>query len=289
MGKTKIEWTEYSWNPSRGCSPASPGCAHCYAARMAARFCGDGMDEDDPAYDPCAPFHRFVENGHWTGRVELIEGKLHEPLHWCKPRRIFVNSMSDTFHEALSDESIDRIFAVMSLCPQHTFMVLTKRAERMRKYFTDGGNGLCRVRILMEQPGWINLPVGRSFPRWPSAWPLPNVWLGVSAEDQKHKDRIDVLRETPVALRFLSLEPLLENLGPLDLRGVGWVIAGCESGLHRRKAEAQWFRDIRNQCSAAGVPFFLKQMEVDRRIVKLPALDGKVWSEFPEVSLCPQP
>jgi protein gp37 len=205
----------------------------------------------------------------WTGNVQLIESKLGEPLRKRKPVIIFVNSMSDTFHEKVPDETIDRIFAVMALCPQHRFLVLTKRAKRMREHF---GRGQLRVaeaaKVLSKATTPYTLPseavfdarrVARGEPWAIHAWPLPNLGLGVSAENRAHLDRIEELRQTPAAMRFLSLEPLLEDLGTLDLAGIDQVIVGGESGLGARPMVPEWPRAIRDQCIAAGVPYFHKQ------------------------------
>jgi protein gp37 len=249
--KSKIEWTDATWNPIRArqtvpgvafkpkigwhCEHVSEGCRNCYAETMNRRL-GTGLD--------FKPGHRSdVE-------IFLDEKMLLAPLRWTKPRRIFVNSMTDTFAEFVKDEWLDRMFAVMALAARHTFQVLTKRPERMREFCTSG-------------------------------WPLPNVWLGVSAEDQATADeRIPLLLETPAAVRFVSLEPLL---GPIDLfhieepsgltfnalskkegisfrgRGLDWAIVGGESGPHARPMHPEWARDIRDQCAAAATPFFFKQ------------------------------
>ena len=221
--KTEIAWTDFSWNPVRGCSRVSEGCRNCYAERMAARFAKPGE-----------PFHGFAKvtaprdgldrvggrrNG-WTGRVELIPSKLDEPLRWRKPRRVFVNSMSDLFHEALRDEHVAHVFGVMAAAPQHTFQVLTKRPERMRRWFEwieQGfqGAGIGGTRLAPAGPSLRanRMPTGE----WPALpWPLPNVWLGVSCEDQATADeRIPLLLQTPAAARFISAEPLL---GPVDFQ-----------------------------------------------------------------------
>ncbi len=225
--KTSIEWTDFCWNPVRGCSRISRGCEHCYAERMAARHL-PGMRSPTTG----KPYARMTPQGpHWTGRVELIPEKLDEPLRWRTPRRVFVNSMSDLFHEALSDEAIDRVFAVMAMCDGkhssragHTFQVLTKRPERMARYFADPETswriysevvrvniGGYRPRILpADERGYRGLDTGQ----WPL--PLPNVWLGVSPHDQESADwMIPLLLQTPAAKRFVSLEPLL---GPVDPR-----------------------------------------------------------------------
>lgn len=195
--KTGIEWTEATWNPVRGCSRVSAGCDHCYAEGIAARFSGPGQPFDGFA-------KRVHGKPHWTGRVELVPEKLDDPLRWKKPRRVFVNSMSDLFHEGLPATAIDRVFAVMALCPQHTFQVLTKRPERMRAYMND----LETPHRVLAQAGIATGAESRE--ERVARWPLPNVWLGVSAEDQATADeRIPHLLATPAARRFVSLEPLL--------------------------------------------------------------------------------
>ncbi len=260
--KTAIEWTDATWNPTIGCSIVSPGCTNCYAMKMAARI--ERMGGSGGAM--YAGMTRPSKAGAvWSGKVRLVEGALDRPLQWRKPRRIFVNSMSDLFHEALSDEAIDKVFAVMALAPRHTFQVLTKRAERMRDYMAtwpmDGQPD--RIAVLARD-------IAYSFGRGQQgncgvvARPLPNVWLGVSVEDQTRADeRIPHLLTTPAAVRFLSCEPLL---GPVDLRrldvpglGIDWVIAGGESGSGARPMHPDWARALRDQCGASGVPFFFKQ------------------------------
>jgi protein gp37 len=196
MGKTNIEWTDKVWNCVRGCSRVSEGCRNCYAERIAARF-------SKPIGSPFHEIAVVTRNGpRWTGKVELIESKLSEPLHWKKPQRVFVNSMSDLFHEALPDDAIDRVFAVMALCPHITFQILTKRPERMREWLSRI-NAEYSIQTSMVPPVKIK------------CWPLPNVWLGVSVEDQATAEaRIPLLLQTPAAIRFVSAEPLLS---PVDL------------------------------------------------------------------------
>jgi protein gp37 len=280
--KTGIQWTDATWNPVRGCTRVSEGCRHCYAESIASRFSGRGG-----AFEFFAD--RYQPGSKWTGRVELIPEMLEIPLHWRKPRRIFVNSMSDLFHENLPDKAIDHVFAVMALCPQHTFQVLTKRDERLLDYFADTLFRQEMIGIQAEHVSGIDRFVRGSdevtgsaddiLPRW---WlPLPNVWLGVSVEDSAHRDRIDLLRSTPAALRFLSLEPLLGDLGELDLRGISWVIAGAESGPGARPMDIAWVRSIKNQCVAAGIPFFFKQDARAGHKIPTPVLDGRQWMEFP--------
>lgn len=265
--KSKIQWTDRTWNPTRGCSRTSEGCRNCYAERQAARFS-----------DPGQYAHGFVERTpsgpRWTGRVELVEGKLTEPLRWRKPQRVFVNSMSDLFHEALPDEAIDRVFAVMALAPHLTFQVLTKRADRMREYFAQNGwkphaGGPLRDRI---EVATMKMRAGRRTGIWrdtpevhtssPDGWPIANVWLGVSVEDCKRGlPRIDDLRQTPAAVRFLSVEPLIEDVAPkLDLASIDWVIVGGESGPGARPCDVEWIRSVVEACDYAGVASFVKQL-----------------------------
>ncbi len=240
MGETKIQWTDATWNPTRGCSLVSAGCTNCYAMKQAHRFSGKRG-----AYEGLT---RMTSNGPvWTGEVRLAEDKLEEPLRWKKPRRVFVNSMSDLFHESLSTESILRVFEVMAYAKRHTFQVLTKRPERMNyllHYPDDGkfhGDSAEHHRLLMTQP-------------------LSNVWLGVSVENQESLSRIDVLRNVPAALRFVSFEPLLQDLGTINLEGIRWAIIGGESGPGARPFNVQWARDVIAQCEAAGVKCFIKQL-----------------------------
>lgn len=273
MGKTSIEWTDVTWNPTRGCNRVSPGCKNCYAERQAARFKDVGQ-----------PFHGFVKihtNGEprWTGKVELVEDKLSEPLRWRKPQRVFVNSMSDLFHEALPDDAIDRVFAVMALCPHHTFQILTKRPERMREYFRDKGvvggdpsnnlygrllNRVNVVRSAFPKKYLGDIPVSN-----PARFPLRNVWLGVSVEDQKTADeRIPLLLKTPAAIRFVSYEPALDRVDFTrfifpDVVEEGhelhWVIVGGESGPGARPFDIEWARETVRQCRESGVACFVKQ------------------------------
>ncbi|SEB77771.1 DUF5131 family protein [Rhodobacter sp. 24-YEA-8] len=281
--RTSIEWTDATWNVLRGCSRVSQGCVNCYAEVMAARFSkpgqwGHGRAEMVQCQDGSVD-HR------WTGKVAFVEDALDLPLRWKKPRRIFVNSTSDLFHESVPDDWIDRVFAVMALCPRHTFQVLTKRPERAQAYLTNpnlqrdieaaagawlGEDAECFVA------NWIN---GWSRPQEASSdsnpangtvrrWPLPNVWIGTSVEDQKTADeRIPKLLAAPAAVRFVSAEPLLgpvkifnNDIGP-DPDGLllDWVIVGGESGPGARPMHPDWARDLRDQCVSAGTPFFFKQ------------------------------
>lgn len=280
VGMTKIEWTDETWNPTDGCSVCSPGCANCYAMRFAGRFSKPGER-----------YHGLVTIGKnkravWTGTMRLDAGKLAKPLRWKRPRRIFVNSMSDLFHENLSNEEIAAVYGVMAACPQHTFQILTKRARRRMEWFvwisTCTGGRLaptekCDEEARMLIAGHLDkLGVSQSA----TEWPLRNVWEGTSVENQDATDRIDDLRATPAAIRFLSCEPILSNLyltphlagiatrGTISVDGIprehpqpaiDWVIGGCESGPGARTCDVAWLRSLRDQCDSAGVPFFLKQ------------------------------
>lgn len=252
MSASKIEWTEFTWNPTRGCSHASPGCANCYAERISARFSG-----------PDQPFHLYAERNpkpHFTGKVGLAEDMLDAPLRRRKPTTYFVNSMSDLFHEKLPDEAIDRVFAVMALCPQHTFQVLTKRAMRMRAWVWSRGVWSRGSHRDPHNIGYWTAQLSGEDRDHFITWPLPNVWLGVSVEDRVRKDRIEELRKIPASIRFLSLEPLLEDLGALDLTGIHWIIVGGESGPDARPMDIAWVRTIVGQCRDAGVACFVKQL-----------------------------
>lgn len=239
MSLTSIEWTDRTWNPTRGCSRVSEGCRHCYAERMAARFVTPNRETSRGVF--AGPFFGVITNGKWNGRVELITEKLTEPLSWRKPSRVFVNSMSDLFHEALPAQDIAEVFRVMARCPQHTFQILTKRPERIAEL------------------------VPRMLATFGS---FPNVWLGVSVEDQATADkRIPLLLQTPAAKRFVSYEPAL---GPVEFRlaAMDWVIVGGESGPGARPFDLEWARGTVRWGKAVGVPVFVKQLG---RWVKLPA------------------
>ncbi|MBS3927750.1 MAG: phage Gp37/Gp68 family protein [Sphingomonadales bacterium] len=323
MDRTKIEWTDATWNPLRGCSRVSEGCRNCYAERVAARFIGKGQAYEGLAY-------RHYENDtvantidyepRWTGEVRLIREAMDQPLKWKRPRKIFVNSMSDLFHEKVSDGVIWQIFNVMRRAHWHTFQVLTKRPERMLRWFQEIDRGTLRDRDFQ--------------------WPLPNVWLGVSVETQGNADkRIPLLLRTPAAVRWISAEPLL---GPLDIsqftpggwgcsgcgyreRGsvgrcygycqdpsgrscdavpcprcgkrhywtgsvasIKWVVAGGESGPGARPMDVAWAWELKDQCNKTNVPFLFKQWgeygENGRKVGKKVAgrlLLGKTYDEYP--------
>lgn len=237
---SKIEWTDATWNPIRGCTKISPGCAHCYAETFAERFRG-------------VPGHPF-ENGF---DLRLVPEKLGDPLRWESPRMIFVNSMSDLFHPGVPDEYIEKVARVMTAANWHTYQVLTKRADRMRDLLN----------------GKLNFAAGKN-----------HIWWGTSVENRKHGlPRLDLLLSSPVRVRFLSVEPLLEFLGPLPLRGINWVIVGGESGPGARPMNIQWVRDIRDQCQKANVAFFFKQWGGVRKKKTGRELDGRTHDEFPKL------
>jgi protein gp37 len=235
---SKIEWTDATWNPVRGCTKVSPGCAHCYAATFAERFRG-------------VPGHPYEQGFD----LRLVPEKLAEPLRWAKPRMIFVNSMSDLFHAGVPDEYIAACVDVMATANWHTYQVLTKRSERLRD--------LLRTKLR-------------------DAADLPHVWWGVSVENRKHGlPRIEHLRAAPAAVRFLSIEPLLEDLGRVDLRDIDWVIVGGESGAGARPMKHEWVTGIRDQCRRAKVRFFFKQWGGVRKCETGRELDGRTHDEMP--------
>jgi protein gp37 len=264
---SKIEWTDATWNPMTGCTKVSDGCKHCYAERDWVRLAA-------PRAKPNV----------YTGRdftdVRCHPERLAQPLSWRKPRRIFVNSMSDLFHEEVPDQFIAGVFGVMARTPRHIFQILTKRPERMRVLMLKLLPSEAIAAACIEQPEVFRIPLGADEARRIGLdWPLPNVWLGVSCEDQATADeRIPLLLQTPAAVRWISAEPLLgsvdihrwiedftaRSIGKVfgfDTSGpcINWVIAGGESGPHARPSHPDWFRSLRDQCQAAGVPFFFKQ------------------------------
>ncbi len=312
---TQISWTDATWNPIYGCSRVSEGCRNCYAEEVVA---GLGRKLKGEAGELYRSLVVPSANGpRWAGRAFFHEDRLLDPLHWRGPRRVFVNSLSDLFHETLSAEVVARIFAVMALAPRHTFQVLTKRPERMS--------------ALLARPDWPALVqsaarslYGKGGVKWslsdlafdalarPSAWPLSNVWLGVSVENQAAAEaRIPLLLKTPAAVRWLSCEPLLERVDvsrylwgrrcpdpncedsthghdcQLGAQLLHWVVVGGESGPGRRPFLQQWSDSLQDQCARAGVPFFFKQHGAARagevRQELLPG--GRLVRQFPAVEV----
>lgn len=259
--KTGIEWTNATWNPIRGCSRVSDGCRNCYAETVANRFKDTGM-----------PYEGLIaKGGQWNGEIKLVPEKLEEPLRWTKPRMIFVNSMSDLFHEKVPEDFIWKVFAVMTLATRHTFQILTKRPERMRDFMIQFENS---PDILGE---WANYFVDWGKMPEIEEWPPKNIWLGVSVEDQEtYEERHSILLNTPAAVRWISAEPLLDSIdfdfGAIDIGlekdgtgssalmgGIDWVVVGGESGSKARPVHPQWVRDIYDQCRNHSIPFFFKQ------------------------------
>ena len=238
---SKIEWTDATWNPVRGCVKVSPGCKHCYAETFAERFRGI----------PGHPYEQGFD-------LRLVDDKVDEPLKWRTPKMIFVNSMSDLFQRGVPDDFIVRVAKVMQQANWHTFQVLTKRSGRMSE--------LLRTKLAF-------------------AAGLKHIWWGVSVEDRKYGlPRIDDLRAAPAAVRFLSVEPLLEDLGRINLRGISWVIVGGESGPGARPMDKSWVLTIRDQCRKAEVPFFFKQWGGVRKSEAGRRLEGRTYDEFPVVT-----
>lgn len=248
--KSAIEWTDATWNPIRGCTKVSPGCTHCYAETFAERFRGVKGHPFEQGFD-----------------LRLVPEKLHEPLKWKMPKRIFVNSMSDLFHHGVQDEYIATVAEVMAQANWHTYQVLTKRSARMRDLLQK------RLSFVTEHP---------------------HIWWGVSVENKRHGlPRIDDLRAIPAPVRFLSIEPLLEDLEQIDLRGIHWVIVGGESGFGARPMKREWVVSIRRQCRRYGIPFFFKQWGGTHKSRAGRLLDGRAYDEMPTSALlrqapCPQ-
>ena len=280
MCKTKIPWADEVWNPTVGCTKVSSGCKNCYAERIYGRF---------------HPDEKFSE-------VKCYPERLEQPLHWKKPRTVFVDSMSDLFHEDVPNSFLPEVWAIMAICRNiHKFQILTKRPERMMDVVNDN-NFHDAVGECIDVYSMTIDPCAAHFVDdfFENDGILPNVWLGGSVEDQKTADeRIPLLLQTQAAVRFISVEPMLGELninsylkslrvyngpGMADgiSRGIDWVICGCESGPNRRTMELDRARSLRDQCQAAGVPFFLKQAVIDGKFKKMPELDGKVWDEKPK-------
>src|SRR5262245_30734217 len=241
---SKIEWTDATWNPVRGCTKISAGCTHCYAETFAERFRGVAGHPFEQGFD-----------------LRIVPEKLAQPLKWRTPRIIFVNSMSDLFHEGVPDAYIVAVSRVMVAAHWHTYQVLTKRAGRMAE--------MLKTKLCFANQ-------------------QSHIWWGVSVENRKHGvPRIDDLRSAPARIRFLSIEPLLEYLGVLNLEGIGWVIVGGESGPGARPMKPEWVRDIRAQCLKASIPFFFKQWGGVRKKERGRLLDGRTYDEFPRTVATP--
>lgn len=313
---TKIEWTDETWNPVRGCTIVSEGCKNCYAMKFAHRFSGEGK--------PYEGLTRQTSTGpKWTGHARAIYTELRKPLSWKSPRRIFVCSMSDLFHDDVPDHFILLVFSIMAIAKQHTFQILTKRPERAVKWFghidpswADPGMQIVSERARFH--AWHDFGVNIEFSTY--QWPLPNVWIGTSIEDQKTaNERIPHLLEIPAAVRFLSCEPLVGEIdlkfwrfpdpfidnypddygcgAPLHIitkrgQNIHWVIAGGESGPGARPMHPDWVRSLRDQCQEAEVPFFFKQWgewlpngqnPADEYYDREDHFSGDPWDYFPDL------
>jgi len=249
-GSSDIEWTEATWNPIAGCKIVSPGCTNCYAMRMAARLQAMGMKK-------YAGTTRKSGRRHvWTGRVNVDADALSAPLQWRKPKRIFVNSMSDLFQEKADEKFVRQVWNVMERAHWHAFQILTKRPDRMLQ--------------LLSTP---------DFPM------LPNVWLGTSVESADYLARIDTLRRVPAQIRFVSFEPLVGPIVDPDLTDIHWAIVGGESGPYARPMEPRWAEDLRDACQRQGLAFFFKQWGGRRKKQMGRLMDGRTWDDYPGVTV----
>ncbi len=250
---SNIEWTQSTWNPVVGCTKVSAGCKNCYAERMAHRLASMARASIARKRSPGRTLnylHVVTPGGRWNNKVFLDYTAVEEPLGWRLPRTVFVNSMSDLFHEAVPAEFIARVFDVMNRCPQHTFQVLTKRSFL--------------ASTMAPRLRWT-----------------PNIWMGTSVEDARVSHRIEHLRRVPAAVRFLSFEPLLGPLGDAELGGIDWVIVGGESGPGARPMQSDWVREIRERCAASGAAFFFKQWGGVNKARSGRVLDGRTWDAMP--------
>jgi protein gp37 len=250
MADSSIEWTDATWNPVAGCSVISPGCTNCYAMRMAARLEAMGVDKYRGLTRKSG--RRYV----WTGKIRCDQTALDAPRSWAKPRRIFVNSMSDLFHEEVKATFVAQVWTVMAETPRHTYQILTKRPDRM-----------------------LDVIVSQSLPL------LPNVWLGTSVEDDHVLDRIDILRRVPAIVRFISFEPLIGSVVGANLDGIKWVIVGGESGPRARPMQPEWVDEIELLCQSTGAKFFFKQWGGKNKKATGRRYRGRLWDDMPTLSM----
>jgi protein gp37 len=249
-GLSDIEWTDATWNPVSGCDIVSPGCTHCYAMRMAARLQAMGH------HNYQGVTRKVNGKPVWTGLLHLNEEAIGIPLRWRKPRKIFVNSMSDLFQDGIPDAFISRIWQIMAQAPQHVFQILTKRPDNMLRVVRQNGFSV-----------------------------LPNVWLGTSVESRKYISRIDYLRQVPAHVRFISYEPLLGSIGSVDMQGLHWAIVGGESGPRARGMKTEWVDEIRRQCEQQGVAFFFKQWGGTNKKAAGRIYRNRTWDEYPRIEI----
>jgi protein gp37 len=247
MAETSIEWTDATWNPVAGCTVITAGCTNCYAMRMAARL--DAMGQ--PKYRGLT--RRSGRRAVWTGKVRLDHASLATPGSWSKPRKVFVNSMSDLFHDKVPISFIKRVWDVMEATPRHTYQILTKRPDRMADVLREDGFKV-----------------------------LPNVWLGASVEDHRVLDRLDHLRRVPAAVRFVSFEPLIASVARAKLKGIDWAIVGGESGPRARAMEPEWVDEIEALCRRYDTAFFFKQWGGKNKKAAGRTLRGRTYDEFPK-------
>ena len=248
-GLSDIEWTDATWNPVSGCLMVSPGCTNCYAMRMAGRLQSMGH----PNY--INSIRQSAGRPVWTGKIRLIDDALLVPNRWKKPRKIFVNSMSDLFQDGVPGEFISKVWQTMLAADWHVYQILTKRPENMK-------------RIIVEQ----------------GLKPAPHIWLGTSVESHDYISRIEILKETPAYLRFISFEPLLSAVGSVDLDGIDWAIVGGESGPSARPMESVWVDEIKRQCRKSGTSFFFKQWGGTNKKLSGRKFRGRTWDEYPAVA-----
>jgi protein gp37 len=249
-GLSDIEWTDATWNPVSGCRIISPGCTNCYAMRMAARLQAMGHS----SYEGVT--RKSGGRPKWTGRLHLNDATLEIPLRWRKPRKIFVNSMSDLFQDGIPDAFIARVWETMGRADWHVFQILTKRPENM-------------LRVITEN----DLPAYR------------NVWLGTSVESAAYKTRIQALRKVPAHVRFISYEPLVGAIGRVNMKDIHWVIVGGESGPHSRPMDEKWVEEIRGQSREQNVAFFFKQWGGTNKKATGRVYRGRTWDEYPEAAM----
>jgi len=250
MAETSIEWTDATWNPVAGCAVLTAGCTNCYAMRMAARLEAMGTEK----YRGLT--RKSGRRAVWTGKIRLDYASLDTPKTWSKPRKVFVNSMSDLFHDDVPIEFIARVWGVMKDTPRHTYQILTKRPERM-------------ARVVAQ----------------PSFEILPNVWLGTSVEDDRVLHRLDAIRHVPAAIRFVSLEPLIGSVAEGDLTNIHWAIVGGESGPRAREMKRVWVDEIKAMCRSSGTAFFFKQWGGKNKKAAGRMLNGRTYDEMPSAAL----
>ena len=250
MADTSIEWTDATWNPVAGCTVLTAGCTNCYAMRMAARLEAMGLEKY------AGLTRKSGGRAKWTGKITLDHGSLEIPMNWKKPRRVFVNSMSDLFHEKVPQEYVLRVWKVMKATPHHTYQILTKRPDRMAAVLTSPGFDV-----------------------------LPNVWLGTSVEDGRVLHRIEELRTVPAGIRFISFEPLIGSVASGNLAGIHWAIVGGESGPQARPMDPRWIDEIFDLCTDADAAFFFKQWGGKNKKASGRTYRGRLWDNLPELRI----